>query len=86
MTGSEFQQALARMFANGLTKYSTEKEYRPDDALTREEMGKIITQAYSGFGYDKTEKNQSCMFIDSGSFESSLGIYVVQACKRGLLK
>ena len=85
-TGTEFQQALQRMFTNGLTKYNTEKDYRADDALTRQEMSKIISQAYTAFGYEQTEKNQSCSFLDSGSFESSLGEYIVSACKRGLLK
>jgi len=34
------------MYTNGLTKYSDENEYRPDDFLTREEVAKIIGQAY----------------------------------------
>lgn len=74
------------MFANGMTKYNTEKEYRPDDGLTREEMSKIISQAYSGFGYTQENKTGNCSFVDSASFESSLGTYVVRACQRGLLK
>jgi hypothetical protein len=39
---SEYEQALARMFANGLTKYSDPEAYRPHDFLTREESAKII--------------------------------------------
>jgi DNA-binding XRE family transcriptional regulator len=35
------------MYANGLTKYNNETEYRPEDGLLREEAAKIIGQAFS---------------------------------------
>ncbi|MEI8008496.1 MAG: hypothetical protein WCI00_03600 [bacterium] len=41
-TGTEFEQALAWMYDNGLTKYNNENDYRANDGLTREEAAKII--------------------------------------------
>jgi len=41
-TGTEFEQALAWMYDNGLTKYNNESDYRANDGLTREEAAKII--------------------------------------------
>ena len=86
LTWSEFQQALSRMFANGLTRYSDETEYRPDDFLTREEATKIIGQAYTVLGYAQTEKNQSCTFADSTTFEQTLSGFILDTCKRWLFK
>ncbi|MDD3049388.1 MAG: hypothetical protein PHQ89_05410 [Bacilli bacterium] len=31
VTGTEFEQALAWMYANGLTMYNNETDYRPED-------------------------------------------------------
>ncbi|MEI8092043.1 MAG: hypothetical protein WCG98_07795 [bacterium] len=70
------------MFANGLTRYSDETEYRPDDFLTREEATKIIGQAYTVLGYAQTEKNQSCTFADSTTFEPTLSGFILDTCKR----
>lgn len=85
-TGTEFQKALQWMFTNGLTKYSNENEYRPDDFLTREEVAKIIGQAYITLGYEPTEKNTSCTFSDIAEVDLSLSGYVINSCKRGLFK
>lgn len=85
-TGTEFQRALARMFENGLTKYSDEIAYRPDDNLTREEVAKIIWQAYIILWYETTEKNTNCTFDDNSEVDPSLSGYVTNSCKRWLFK
>lgn len=84
--GTEFQQALSWMFNNGLTRYSDETDYRPDDNLTREEVAKIIWQAYTVLGYTATVKNTNCSFSDMNEVDPSLSGYVVHACQRGLFK
>lgn len=61
-TGTEFQQALAWMYANGLTMYNNESDYRPNDGLLREEAAKIIGQAFVVLGYNQTTKNTNCTF------------------------
>lgn len=81
-TGTEFQQALARMYANGLTKYSNETDYRADDGLTREEAAKIIGQAFVKLGYAQETKNSSCGFTDSNEVDPTLASFVVDTCKR----
>lgn len=74
------------MYTNGLTKYSDESEYRPDDFLTREEVAKIIGQAYVVLGYTPTVKNTNCSFSDINEVDPTLSGYVVNACQRGLFK
>ncbi len=85
-TGSEFQQALAWMYANGLTKYSNETDYRADDGLTREEAAKIIGQAFVKLGYSQETKNTSCTFADANEVDASLSGFIVNSCKRGIFK
>lgn len=85
-TGTEFQQALAWMYANGLTKYSDEGEYRPSDWLTREEAAKIIGQAFITLGYNQDTKNNNCNFIDADQIDPTLSSFVVNTCKRGIFK
>jgi len=70
------------MFNNGLTRYSYETDYRPDDNLTREEVAKIIGQAYTVLGYSPTVKNTNCSFSDIGEVDPTLSGYVINACKR----
>lgn len=74
------------MYVNGLTRYSDEVEYRPDDNLTREEVAKIIGQAYVILGYAQTEKNTNCTFSDMDQVDPTLSGYIINACKRGLFK
>ncbi len=85
-TGTEFEQALAWMYDNGLTMYDNEIEYRPDDGLLREEAAKIIGQAFTVLGYDQTIKNSSCTFLDSNDIDPSLTQHVQNSCKRGIFK
>ena len=74
------------MYANWLTRYSDEIEYRPDDNLTREEVAKIIGQAYTVLWYTPTIKNTNCSFSDMTEVDPTLSGYVVNACQRWLFK
>lgn len=74
------------MFANGLTKYSTETDYRADDYLTREEAAKIIGQAFVKLGYSQGTKNTSCSFLDAADMDPSLTGFITNSCKRGIFK
>lgn len=85
-TGTEFEQALAWMYANGLTKYSDKGEYRPNDGVTREEAAKIIGQAYIKLGYSQDSKNTTCAFSDINEVDPTLSSFVVNTCKRGIFK
>ena len=70
------------MFANGLTKYSNETDYRPEDGLTREEAAKIIGQAFEKLGYSQDTKNTSCSFSDMSEVDPSLSGFVINTCTR----
>jgi len=82
----EYEQSLARMYANWLTKYNDKKEYRPDDYLTREESAKIIWKLYSTLGYSQTIKNTWCNFSDTDIMDPSLSWHIQKVCQRGLFK
>ncbi|HOQ78868.1 MAG TPA: hypothetical protein PLW94_01415 [Candidatus Absconditabacterales bacterium] len=83
---TEFSEALAWMYANGLTKYDNKEDYRMFDLVSREEAGKIIGQAYVALGYPDIEKNSSCDFGDASKFNPSLAPHIANVCKRGLFK
>lgn len=85
-TGTEFEQALAWMYANGLTMYDNETAYRPNDGLLREEAAKIIGQAFVVLGYDQTSKNTACTFSDNTQIDPTLVTHVANSCKRGIFK
>lgn len=85
-TGTEFQQALAWMYANGLTKYNNETDYRTNDGLTREEAAKIIGQAVVVLGYNQDIKNNNCAFSDNNAINPTLTWFVSNVCKRGIFK
>ncbi len=85
-TGTEFEQALAWMYANGLTKYDNETDYRPEDGLLREEAAKIIWQAFTVLGYTQETKNTSCTFSDANEIDPTLRSFVTNTCKRGIFK
>jgi len=74
------------MYANGLTKYNNETDYRADDGLTREEAAKIIGQAFVTLGYSQDTKNASCTFLDAQEVDPSLSGFVINTCKRGIFK
>jgi hypothetical protein len=74
------------MYANGLTKYNNELDYRADDGLTREEAAKIIGQAFVKLGYNQDTKNNSCGFTDSSQIDPTLSSFVVNTCRRGIFK
>ena len=64
------------MYANGLTKYSNETDYRPEDGLTREEAAKIIGQAFVKLGYSQDTKNNSCNFSDASEMDPTLANFM----------
>lgn len=82
----ELDKALYRMYQNGLTKYNTLSEYRPDDMLLREEAAKIIGQAYRILHLSSNMKGKNCNFSDSGSFDPSLAPFIESTCKAGIFK
>lgn len=85
-TGSEFDRALAWMYANGLTKYNNQTDYRMYDYLTREEAAKMIAQAYIVLWYTQTQKNTACTFGDAPEINPELSWFIKQVCWRWIIK
>ncbi len=85
-TGTEFEQALARMYDHGLTMYDNEIEYRPEDGLMREEAAKILGQAFVVLGYEQTIKNTNCVFSDNAHMDPTLVNHIADTCKRGIFR
>lgn len=83
---SEFNLALSWMYANWLTKYNNETEYRPYDNITREETAKVIAQAYIKFWYSQLVKNNNCSFWDSNIINPELISYISNICQRDVMK
>ena len=87
LTWTEFEQALYRMYKNGLTRYDNEEEYRPDDNLTREESAKMIWQLYSQMWFDtETDKWFNCSFVDTNMFNPTLSEHIYNVCKRWIFR
>ena len=84
--GTELDKAIYWMYQNGLTKYNTLPEYRPYDALLREEASKIITQAYNILGYPTTTKSNQCDFSDKADFDPSLSWFIAKSCEYWIFK
>lgn len=87
LSWTEFEQALYRMFKNGLTKYDNEAEYRPHDNLTREESAKMLWQLYSQMWFDTgIDKWFSCNFVDTNIFNPTLSEHIYNVCKRWIFR
>jgi len=84
--GTEFDLALAWMYANWITKYNNSTSYRPYDNITREETAKIIAQAYIKFWYSQLVKNNNCSFEDSNIMNPELTNYISNVCSRNIMK
>jgi hypothetical protein len=44
---SELDNAIAWMYSNDLTKFPTKETFMPNSIVTREQMAKMISQAYT---------------------------------------
>lgn len=85
-TWTEFERALAWMYANWLTKYDNQTEYRMYDALTREEAAKMFSEAYNVIWYWSEIKNLNCNFNDKWTFNPELVPFIQNVCQRGIIK
>lgn len=85
-SGTEFEQALYRMYKNWLTKYDNESDFRPYDNLTREESAKMIGQLYSQLWFEKTDKWFNCSFVDTNLFNPTLAEHIYNVCRRGIFR
>lgn len=84
---TEFAEALAWMYENGLTKYDNKEDYRMFDPVSRQEASKIIWQAYITMWYDSNvNKNSNCSFSDSIQFEPTLAPHIANVCQWWLFK
>lgn len=82
----EFTEALNRAYDAGMTKYHTEKEYLPNNTLTREQAAKM----YSVFGMSylclTPDTKRSCDFSDTKTADPTLQEYLTTACQLWLFQ
>ncbi len=81
----ELQNAILRMYLNGLTKFNNKKDYMVDSPLTREQMAKMITQVYKVLWYPEPQNARSCIFSDINEVDPTLKDYVIKSCELWLL-
>lgn len=67
-----------------LTKYNTEKEFRPNDSITRGEAAKFVAQYANAAWLETVAWN--CSFNDTTAYDETLRPFITQACDFGLLK
>lgn len=68
----------------GLTKYTNENNFRPNDSITRWETAKFVTEYANSIGLETVWWR--CTFSDIATYDSTLQSYIPQACNLGLLK
>jgi S-layer homology domain len=83
-TFANFSTVLDWMYSNGLTKYSTESSYRPNDQVTRGEIAKFFVQ-YAKYK-NLTKGTTSCAFNDIAGYDDTLTPFIMEACEYGLMK
>lgn len=81
----EFKNALAWMYTNGLTQFSTPSAYEPYNEMTRQQAAKFFVVMQETILW-KTPAvlNKSCTFSDAW-FDPTLRSFVDKACAYGIL-
>jgi len=85
-SAQSFPTVLEWMSTNGLTKFTTEAEFRPDDTVTRGEISKFFTKFAEVQGLSKTRTEDECRFDDIENYDYTLVPTIVEACEYGLIK
>jgi S-layer homology domain len=83
-TFANFATVLDWMYSNGLTKYSTESSYRPNDQVTRGEIAKFFVQ-YAKYK-NLVKGTNACTFNDIAGYDETLTPFILEACAYGLMK
>ncbi|MCS6983156.1 MAG: DUF1800 family protein [Candidatus Absconditabacterales bacterium] len=78
---------VAWMYKHGFTKYNTIAEFRPQSAITREQMARMVVMADMMHNPTKVIKNtRQCTFEDASQIDPTLIHFVRDACQRGLMQ
>lgn len=82
----EFTDALKWAFDAGMTKYHTEKEYKPQDTLTREQAAKMFSVFGMSYLCLAPDTTVACDFSDANTADPSLKEFLITSCQLGLFK
>jgi len=82
---SELDNAIAWMYSNDLTMFSGSNTFMPDAIVTREQMAKMISQAYTVLWYPEKIGNNNCQFGDFSRADPSLQPFITQSCQREII-
>ncbi len=72
------------MYGEGLTKYDTVWDFRPNDLITRGEAAKFVNQYAQLEGLSKSYTQ--CQFSDIEWYDYTLIPHIAEACAYGLIK
>lgn len=82
---SELDNAIAWMYSNDLTKFPTKESFMPDNIITREQMAKMISQAYTVLWYPEKRGSNPCQFGDFDTADPTLQPFITQSCQRDII-
>lgn len=76
----EFVAALDWMFSYGLTKYTSPKEFKSEDFVTREQAAKFYSQFAVNILYKVIDMTKYCEFSDLNNADPSLKNSILTSC------
>lgn|GEM_PF-1574802 len=82
---TELDDAIAFLYAKGLTSFSTRVSFRPNDTITREQAAKFGSQFVENVRGIQPEMNTLCTFSDADQITSTLIPYVRKLCWHGII-
>ena len=84
----ELLEAIYRMFDNGLTMHNNPNEYKPFDTLNKAAAAKIFDKFSTmlWLSTNETLSSSQCQFTDLGDLSSVDKQYVVNVCKKWIMK
>lgn len=82
---TDLDDAIAFLYDNGLTTFSTRASFRPDDSITREQAAKFISQFMEKVKGIEPEMDPLCSFSDAGDATNTLLPYIRQLCWHGIV-
>lgn len=89
-TNQQFNDTLpgviAWLFNHGLTRYSNEVSFIPNNPLLREQAAKFFVQYALQFYPRAYDYSRNCSFLDYYSTDPTLKEYVIKSCQLGLFQ
>ncbi len=86
MWDKELEDAISRMHTNGMTKYQSPNDFRPDDFVTRQEAAKFFSEFATTILYKVIDQDKYCTFDDLEDADPSLKNNILNSCLLGIFQ